>query len=202
MNNNTVTRLSLAQAWRIRPAFTNHYSWLLSFFVPLLFVITISSFSQERTWFPPEALILSSCIAFTADDASEHVRSPPEGKYSEQPASQAKFTTKIYLKQFFGGFVLFFCFGLVLGGGGVWLLLFNISGKYTIPTAHRLWSGLCAFRMNLGDCFSCIQKLVMHTTVLFLTAVKSRTNDSNAGELGKYRIMLSWQTAPFFLQLK
>lgn len=69
-----------------------------TFLPAFTFCYTISSFSQEQTWFPPEALILSSCIAFTADDALELVRSPPKAKYSEQPASQGNFIAKIYLK--------------------------------------------------------------------------------------------------------
>lgn len=72
-----------------------------TFLPAFTFCYTISSFSQEQTWFPPEALILSSCIAFTADDALKHVRSPPEGKYSEQPESQANLIAKIYSKQIF-----------------------------------------------------------------------------------------------------
>ena len=87
-----------------------------TFLPAFTFCYTISSFSQEQTWFSPEALILSSCIAFTADDALEHVRSTPEGKYPEQPASQAKFIAKIYLKQIY--------------------IYIYISGKYTVPTAH------------------------------------------------------------------
>lgn len=51
-----------------------------TFLSAFTFCHTISSFSQEQTRFPPAALILSSCIALTADDALENVRSPPEGK--------------------------------------------------------------------------------------------------------------------------
>lgn len=202
LNNSIVTRLSLAQAWRIKPAFINCYSWLLSFFLPLLFVITISSFSQEQTWFPPEALIPSSCIAFTADDASEHVRSPPEGKYSEQPVSQAKFTTKIYSKRGVGWgcgfcFVLVFCFWSCFAG--VWLLCFNISGKYTIATAHAGFGQDFAHLVWIQVTVLAVYKswLCTQHSECCLSLLWNHSQTTNARKCGKYRIKLSWQTAPF-----
>jgi len=119
------------------------YKFLLTattFLPAFTFCCTISSFSQEQTRFSPEALILSSCVACTADDPLEHVRSPPEGKYSQQPASQANFTAKTYFKHFK-----------------------SFRKIHLTCSSHRLWSGLHAFSTNLADWFSCTQNLAIDT---------------------------------------